>query len=245
MQKDLIFSLHGFLGQSLDWFACEKHLKSALDTHWISPNLFCKDSDNILSFKGAVDNLVAKIDIAKFKAHRKIFIGYSLGARLGLYLLQNHAELFNQFIFVSCHPGLVDEKLKVERIANDEKWGQLLETETWEGFLQHWNSQTTFAKSGLEPARYEKDFDIKKLQAAMRQWTLGKQEFMGPVILQNQKKVSWVVGNKDEKFLQLAEGLKQKKILQDYSRISSGHRILFENPKALALEIQKIIAAIV
>ena len=61
---------------------------------------------------------------------------------------------------------------------------------------------------------------------------------MNEILQKNCNKISWVVGDKDSKFVSIAENLKQKKILESYSRISSGHRILFD---ADVNELQKII----
>ena len=236
LQNDVILALHGFLGQKQDWFACEKHLK----VHWITPAFFTSDAPAIETFQDYIDKLVTSFLPPPGMGKKKIFLGYSLGGRLGLYLLEKHAELFDHFVFVSTNPGLLDSAEISRRLASDQQWASVITNEPWDCFLQQWNLQPVFAQHTLEPSRYEKDFDLKKLAAALEIWSLGHQHDFRPLIQKHQNKISWVVGENDSKFLSIAEDMKQKKILQDYCRIKSGHRIIFENPKELCELLHKL-----
>ncbi|OFZ31702.1 MAG: hypothetical protein A2622_03770 [Bdellovibrionales bacterium RIFCSPHIGHO2_01_FULL_40_29] len=238
MQQDLIFALHGFLGQSQDWFACQKHLQA----QWFTPEMFNKTSPPIKSYEVYVDELIARYKPDGDMARKKVFIGYSLGGRLGLYILRKYSWLFDHFIFISTHPGLSSFDLRQDRQKSDAVWADLVKNEPWESFLKKWNSQTVFLKTSLEPARYEKDFDMIKLSESLKLWSLGTQDEMHEFILKHQNKVSWIVGSEDPKFIGIAEELKTKKILLEYSRIHSGHRVIFDNPKELTDVIKNIIA---
>ena len=234
MQQNIIFALHGFLGEGHDWFSCEKHLQ----TNWVKPSLFSQSSPTIEDFETYICHLVQSHSITKVTDFKKVFVGYSLGGRLGLHLLKNQSHLFDHFFFVSTNPGLADEKEKAKRLESDAQWAKLLENESWDSFFNQWNSQDVFNQPGLQPSRYEKDFDKKKLSSSFKNWSLGLQEDFRQLIKAHNQKITWVVGEKDSKFLTIAEDMKQKKILQDYSRINSGHRVLFENPKELSIVIQ-------
>ena len=236
MQQHLIFGLHGFLGQSEDWFACERHL----DTRWNTPALFSKAAPPIANFSTYLDQMISAANLSVTMPAKKIFVGYSMGGRLGLHLLQDHADKFDHFVFVSTHAGLQDENEKRLRLTQDEEWSKKILHQPWEKFIGEWNAQPVFKTKGLEPARFEKDFDVNKLSTAMKIWSLGFQNNLRPMIEKYQNKITWVVGSEDEKFIKLSDDLLQKKILLNVSRIHAGHRILFENPKALCELLQKL-----
>lgn len=236
LQNNVILALHGFLGQRQDWFACEKHLKA----HWITPALFTADAPAIENFSSYIDKMIAAYLPPPGLGKKKIFLGYSLGGRLGLYLLEKYADQFDHFVFVSTNPGLQDSAELSKRLASDRQWASIIHTEPWDNFLQQWNLQPVFTQHALEPGRYEKDFDLKKLAIALDIWSLGQQHDFRPLIQKYQQKITWVVGEKDSKFLSIAQDMKQKKILQDFCRINSGHRIVFENPKELCDLLHKL-----
>lgn len=237
MPRNIVFAIHGFLGEGYDWFSCEKHLQ----TNWVKPSLFSQSSPPIENFEVYMNKLVLSQSFPSDTEIKKIFIGYSLGGRLGLHLLKNQPHIFDHFIFVSTNPGLSEENEKINRIKSDTQWVSILNNETWDNFIKQWNSQEVLSSHTLQPSRYEKDFDKNKLKLSFEKWSLGYQEDFRQLIQANKNKITWVVGAKDSKFLDIAEDMKQKKILQDFSRINSGHRILFENPKELSELIRKLL----
>lgn len=225
-----VVALHGFLGQGADF----DRFKNNLNVTLIAPDLFKGDDFDLSSFESIAGQIV--IQVANIKGP-KIFVGYSLGGRIGLHILKLFPEAFDHYIFLSTHAGLNSEAEKTERIANDLAWSQKLKNLSWSDFLLAWNAQPVFA-GGSEPQRLETDFNRNQLENAFVHLSLGQQQNMNDIIQKNSNKISWVVGDKDSKFIALAEDLTQKKILESYSRISSGHRILID---AAPSEIQKII----
>lgn len=233
-----VFAVHGFLGQSSDW----NHLKNQLpqNFNFITPNLFGDAQFDLSNFEVLTSqiykltsqitspislNMNSKMNLPI--CGQKIFIGYSLGGRIGLHLLEKHPELFDQYIFVSTHPGLESADQKNQRLLSDSDWIQKIKKLSWQNFLSEWNTQPVFAES-KEPERSEFEFNKEQLICALTGLSLGNQKNMYDIIRANQKKIKWIVGAKDLKFLDLAEAMKQKKILEDYSKIFCGHRILFE-----------------
>ncbi|MFZ3228849.1 MAG: alpha/beta fold hydrolase [Pseudobdellovibrio sp.] len=240
MQQNLIFALHGFLGEAKDWEKIQSEMAETQIIEWIVPDLFSSKSLNVTDYEAYVDRLIKENKLELPTSKKKIFIGYSLGGRLGLYLLKKYSKLFDAFVFVSTHPGLVFTQEKDERVKSDLAWSDVIKTQAWSAFMKLWNSQPIFNNSDVDPIREEKLFDADKLSAAMRFWSLGLQEDMQKIIQINQSKIIWVVGSEDSKFLTLADELKQKKILLDYSKIFSSHRILNNNPKALVKILQQL-----
>ena len=57
----------------------------------------------------------------------------------------------------------------------------------------------------------------------------------------NNNKITWVVGDRDPKYCEIAEQMKNKKILSGFKKISAGHRIWLDNPSAV-VEITNLIS---
>jgi 2-succinyl-6-hydroxy-2,4-cyclohexadiene-1-carboxylate synthase len=225
-----VLALHGFLGQGADF----ERFKKNLDVTLIAPDLFKGNNFDLSSFESVAVQIVNQVANIK---EPKIFVGYSLGGRIGLHILKFFPDVFDHYIFLSTHAGLNSEVEKTERKANDLAWSQKLKNLSWSDFLLAWNAQPVFA-GGSEPQRLEIDFNRNQLENAFVHLSLGQQQNMNDVLQKNKSKISWVVGDKDTKFVSLAQDLQQKKILESYSRIFSGHRIVFD---ADPLELQKII----
>ncbi len=237
MSKNLIFAIHGFLGQSSDWNKTKEELVSLTspsEHHWITPDLFSLAALPIEDFEDFVCKLIEFYRSEISPHSKKIFLGYSLGGRLGLYIMKMYPQLFDHFFFISTNSGLRATDEKLARLQHDKSWQQKLSSLPWNDFLTAWNSQAIFAGESPVLARKKSDFDVEKLKLSLIKWSLGRQDDLSLVMQQNQSKISWVVGSKDIKFVKLAENLKQKKILLDYNRIFSGHRILNDNPKSIA-----------
>lgn len=238
MSKNLVFALHGFLGHPNDWVFVKKHLvQKPID--WINPAFFTEESLQVTNFERYTDHLASQIPRVGYR--KKIFLGYSLGGRLGLHLLKKYSDFFDHFIFISTHVGLETEAERDSRLIQDQIWAQKLSKNQWSDFLSEWNGQKVLNSNLNGPQRERKDYELAKLIAALKLWSLGRQEDLSATVRLHQKKVLWAVGDKDEKFLKLGEELKQKKILLEINRIDSGHRILFENPKAIAELVQQLL----
>ncbi|MBC7457408.1 MAG: alpha/beta fold hydrolase, partial [Bdellovibrionaceae bacterium] len=111
--QNFIYALHGFLGEYSDWMDIFKSI--AADDHVTCPSYF---SDEIFSplildsFIQDIENR-GKLSLGR----RKIFVGYSLGGRIGLRLLEAQPDLFDHYIFISTHHGLSHEADKESRVA--------------------------------------------------------------------------------------------------------------------------------
>lgn len=234
--QNFIYALHGFLGESSDWVNVLKSV--AQDDHVACPSYF---SDEIFS-QLMLDSFIEDIQnhIERSFSHRKVFVGYSLGGRIGLRLLEARPDLFDHYVFISTHSGLSSQMDKESRMISDQKWIDTLLKSPWEDFLAQWNTQAVLKDSLIVP-RPKASFKQDRLVAALLDYSLGKQKDYSALLSQYQDKITWVVGDQDSKFLNLAEDLKQKKILLDYKRISSGHRVLFDNPEGLSSILETIL----
>ncbi len=240
MPESLVYAMHGFLGNSSDWNVLKSFLP---EVDFIAAELFLKEQPK----NQPIDYFLQRAKSFSSFQGKKIFLGYSLGGRLGLQLLKSNPELFDHYIFLSTHPGLktTDLEERKNRILRDQKWSEKINEENWGSFLQEWNSQPVFQGSSTEPERHVGRYDLQKLKEGMVKWSLGKQQDFSNIIQLNNIKITWVVGERDEKYCALAENLaensKGKKIVLNYKKVSSGHRIWLDNPAAVVEIIKKLI----
>jgi 2-succinyl-6-hydroxy-2,4-cyclohexadiene-1-carboxylate synthase len=234
MNSNFIYALHGFLGQGTDWTQSFSNWDSC--NQIVCPSYFSDPGFTDLSVNQFYKNMNDSI-VEKFK--RKVFVGYSLGGRIGLQLLDLHPEAFDHYVFISVHSGFSDEAQKAVRLKSDQTWIDYIQHKSWLEFEGAWNQQEVLKGTKTVP-RLEGNYDKKRLAMSLSAHSLGRQKDYSGLIQKYQHKISWIIGDQDTKFLNLAEELKQKKILLDYKRISSGHRILFDNPVDLQIELKKI-----
>lgn len=241
MQSHSILAVHGFLGSAHDWTSIQSHLDHLQPGkfQWIKPDLFHPSSEilrtDLQSFERLTQRLIQFLPNPSISGQEKpIFIGYSLGARIGLHLLKHYSDHFKSFVFISAHPGLYSVDEKISRQKSDLLWNEKLQKEQWSDFIHQWASQPVFA-TDQSVQRPESHFDRDKLTYALTSLSLSQQENFESLILQNQSKMTWVVGEQDSKFLNVAINLQQKKILSNFERIQhAGHRVIFDQPQVLA-----------
>ena len=241
MSKTLIYAIHGFLGQPSDWnetfelLKTEDSIANKKDFNFVAEDVFSKNQ--------SIDFFWERSETFKNFQGQKFFLGYSMGGRLGLQILQKSPEMFDHFVFLSTNVGLpleaTDERQK--RILLDKSWAEKISLNNWSTFLNEWNSQSVFNGSKVDCQREFKDYDILKLKESLTRWSLGLQEDFSDVIKKNNSKITWIVGDRDLKYCEMAENLKIKNILTDYEKISSGHRLWLDNPKAVVNILTKLI----
>lgn len=128
----LVF-LHGFLGCKEDWntfFSSfeDSYYCIAFDLPGHGQTPYC---DDILA--------EVRAEIEKL-GDKPVIIGYSMGGRIALML----KDLAKNLIVLSGHPGLKEEKEKIQRRQSDEKWSQALVSLPFDTFLSKWYAQPVF-----------------------------------------------------------------------------------------------------
>lgn len=237
----LVYALHGFLGKGGDWQGVAQNL--AADTALFADNLFAPDSASVETFE--INTVKMAEDIRRRftgRSGKKIFLGYSLGGRLGLQLLKHDPELFDHYIFLSTNPGLPDSAVaeRQQRRQHDQAWSRKITSQNWLAFLEEWNRQSVFSGSEQEPERMVSDYDLTKLQQALTLWSLAEQPDMSQVVRREQGRITWVAGVRDSKYVQLAQGLSETGSIRDFVRLEGGHRLWLDNPEAVARLIENI-----
>jgi len=207
----VIWCLHGFLGRGADW----DFLRDAgFDIR--APSLFAGDSTD--SVRPSADD---------------ILLGYSMGARLALNLMQTHrvakAVLISAGV-ASPEPG---------RRELDDTWARRFESENWDSVVEAWNSQSVFAGRKNPLTRNEADYDRKALSAALRDWS--------PAVLHMSLRgiaipTLWIAGEDDVKYREAARrAAEQLPLAELWICPGAAHRVPWEQPARFIERIRQFL----
>ncbi len=193
-----LICIHGFLGRAQDW-------DSVMPRHYsrVGVDLFSTDQENgtqwDLRSLGSEVNIVGGLQRAP-----RVVVGYSLGGRIALEALLDQPQNWAGAVIISAHPGLSDPEERKKRMLSDEVWAERFVREDWQGLLVHWNAQSVFQGSEV-PLRSELDFSRTALAGVLRGCSLGRQRDLRAELKGLDLPILWVVGEKDQKFLKLAQ----------------------------------------
>lgn len=206
-----LICLHGFLGRGADW----DFLRDAgFDVK--APSLFGGDS---------LDDLQPTPD--------DTLLGYSMGARLALQLLQKHRV--SKAVLVSA--GLTFHEPGRQEL--DDTWARRFEHEQWESVVDAWNAQGVFGGRANPLLRDESDFDRTRLALALRDWSPGVMHTtLGGVDVPT----LWISGEHDQKYVDAATRAVAK--LRDaelWVCPDAAHRVPWEQPAAFIARLRQFV----
>lgn len=243
MEKTLkILALTGFLGQNQDFdlffqelCKSKKFNKSDIKIISVCQDLNLADSD----WSGWRQK--TQLEIQTWAGSEKVFaVGYSLGGRLLLSLLELDPTLFFAAVFLSTNHGLSDDQQKSTRWNSDLAWAGRFLSDPWLQLMADWNAQPVFQGRQLEPVRSENSYERQRLAKVLRIFSLSLQPDFEDFIHSCEVPQFWAAGENDIKFVDRLLQLKlQKKIGEFHAEIisDSGHRILFDQPTQLATKV--------
>jgi 2-succinyl-6-hydroxy-2,4-cyclohexadiene-1-carboxylate synthase len=164
----LIWCLHGFLGRGADWDFLRE---AGFETR--APSLFSGDS---------LDDVRPSPD--------DVLLGYSMGARLALRIIESTAVAKAVIISAGMAPPEPGRK------ELDETWALRFESEPWNSVVEAWNAQPVFGGRKNPLVRTESDFDRRALAAALREWSPA---VLHTTIRDIEVPTLWIAGEHDAK----------------------------------------------
>jgi len=207
-----ILYLHGFLGCREDWEEViarigkgYSHLCVNLPGHGLSLSPLSAFFYSMPRASELVINLLDHHGIEQ--CH---LAGYSMGGRLGLYLLAHYAERFASSIIESASPGL---KAEEERAARRREHGLLADRlliYSFDSFLEDWYRQPLFESMDKGDPRFARMLvrrrrqDPSSLAQSLRYMGTGAQPSLWERLQETRSPILFIAGERDAKYSDLA-----------------------------------------
>ncbi|PIA57589.1 hypothetical protein AQUCO_00600361v1 [Aquilegia coerulea] len=253
----LVF-LHGFLGTCEEWIPIMKAFSTSVGC--ISINLpghggsyIQRNPDKESRQESRIPieviaNILCKL-IGKITPSRVVVVGYSMGARIGLYMALRCANQVNGAVIISGSPGLKDPMLRRRRILQDDARAKSLRAYGLESFLDVWYSKELWRSLRGHPhfeqivSSRMKHSDVDALANGLSALSVGRQPSLWEDLEHTQKPLLFLYGEKDKKFKEINQqmfyevgnGSKNRddigKDIHEIKEIPNcGHAVHLENP---------------
>ena len=244
-----VLFLHGFMGNGRSW-------NEIIET--MQKNYYCitidlpghgqsLDADESHFKMPECAKQIIQI-IKTFKTDKVSLVGYSMGARLGLFLALNHPERFNKTVLESGSPGLKTEEERSARQKSDGLLALELEKAPLAEFVDKWYEQPLFKPLKKNKKRFQELLQ-KRLVNAPR-GLAGSLRFMGlgaqPSLWKNLKELKCpmllLVGELDAKFQEIAKQMSnESNKIKIKSIKDAGHNVHFEKPAEYAQALKNFL----
>lgn len=232
--------LHGFLGSKAEWAELMPRLSAstgrtclALDLpgHGQNPQTTCSFADTAAQLWRDLETMgIGSVDL----------LGYSMGARLALYLCVHFPERIGSCVLESGSPGLQSEHERSSRRVHDDKLAQTLETHTLKEFLDDWYQQPLFSSLRAQPdferlksrRLQENQLRTQDLARSLRQAGTGVMTPLWDILPQLKLPLLALAGEQDAKYVKLAHEMAQHCPSLNVRILPGGHCPHLEAPAA-------------
>ncbi len=248
-----ILFLHGFMGDRHEFQQAIATLSKRF--YCVTLDLMGHGQTKVIGIDQEYHHRIEQtaVIIAKFldflHLDRCFLVGYSMGGRLGLYLILHFPDYFYRGVLESASAGLAEAKARLDRLAKDEQLANTLEailpkTLDFQNFLENWYHQPIF-----DSLRSHPDFlsmiaqrlhnSPHKLARSLRNMSLGRQPSLWHKLPDNKIPLLLMAGQLDPKFVQINRQMQLACPVAKFVAIANcGHNIHFENPDLFAQHLQ-------
>ena len=176
-------------------------------------------------------------------------VGYSMGARLALSYATVRQKSINSLVLIGGSPGIEKEQDRYLRAVEDAKLAEEIEVSGLQQFVSFWGKKRIFSSQGnLSIQRKEK---IRRIRLSHRTHGLanhlrmagtGVMESLWSKLEYLKIPILLIVGEQDEKFLNIAESMIRKIPYGEFEIIpNAGHAVHYEKPKETANLISRFL----
>lgn len=204
--------LHGFMGDRYEFQAAiavlsQKFYCLAIDLPGHGETSVAHEvrKDDLNYEMQPIANGIAQF-LEALKIEPCILIGYSMGGRLGLYLVLNFPEYFQKAVLESASPGLKTETERKQRSLSDRKLARELERGDLDSFLAKWYDRPLFASTKAHP-NFEKmlarrvKHDPRHLAKSLSGMSTGRQPSLWEALRNVRVPLLLMAGELDRKFV--------------------------------------------
>lgn len=263
--EEVLVFLHGFLGTARDYIPIMKAMSRStrciaidLPGHGGSRLLSqsCNgDSQRLRLSVELISNLLCKL-VDKINLRNIILVGYSMGARIALYMALNLSNKVQGAVIVSGSPGLADPEARKFRRAKDDFRASVLDSYGLKFFLDTWYAEPLWTSLRSHPhfkqilASRLQHSELHTLANVLSDLSIGRQRPLWEDLKQCQLPLLLVVGESDGKFKNIARKMYNEINEGDATSIGnaeiveipqSGHAVHLENPLSLISEVSKFL----
>ena len=244
-----VLLLHGFMGNGRSWNEIIETLQK--NYHCITVDL--PGHGQSLAVEEAhykmpecANQIIEIINI--LKTDKVSLVGYSMGARLGLFVALNYPDYVKKAVLESGSPGLKTEPERHERQKSDGLLALELEKAPLAEFVEKWYSQPLFKPLKKNKKRFQELLQNRLVNAP--RGLAGSLRFMGlgaqPPLWEKLKELKCptllIVGGLDTKFQEIAKQMSaESRKFKIKSIDSAGHNVHFEKPAEYAQALKSFL----
>ncbi|OVA12535.1 Thiamine pyrophosphate enzyme [Macleaya cordata] len=254
-ENTVLVFLHGFLGTGEDWIPMMKAFSASarcisidLPGHGGSKIQYHGNNkekqESTMSIE-IISNVLSKL-IHNITDNKVVIIGYSMGARIALYMSLRCSDQINGAVVISGSPGITDDEGRKSRMALDDARAHSLTQHGLQFFLDTWYTGGLWKSLKAHPhfeqiisSRVQHD-DVRALAKALSDLSTGRQPSLWEELKQCEKPLLVVFGEKDTKFKKIAQEMcheirfRSRTISKEMIEIPDcGHAVHLENPLSL------------
>ncbi|VVA98761.1 unnamed protein product [Arabis nemorensis] len=266
-EGNVVLFLHGFLGTGEEWIPIMKGISGS--ARCISVDIPGHGSSRVQSHASETQQvptfsmeMIAKTLyklIEQITPGKVTVVGYSMGARIALYMALRFSNKIEGTVVVSGSPGIKDPVARKVRSATDDSKARMLVDHGLEIFLENWyngglwkslRSHPHFRKIVASRLLHDDVLTVAKLLSDL---SSGRQPSLWEELENCDTNISLVFGEKDVKFKKIAirmycEMSKSKKgeknIIETIEIPESGHAVHLESPLRVILALRKFLTRV-
>lgn len=273
-QDNVLVFLHGFLGTCEEWIPIMKAISGTarcisidLPGHGNSVGQSHATEEAAETPRLSIEIIADVLHnvLQQITSNKIILIGYSMGARISLYMTLKFTDKIKGATIISGSPGLKNASERKVRRAKDDNRAQILVTYGLPVFLDSWyegelwkslRSHPHFQKIVSSRLRHN---DVHGLAKALSDLSIGRQPSLWEDLKHSETPLLLVVGESDAKFKAIA-----RKMFDEFGRNrevwdgsgspdssceifevpGSGHAAHLENPLAVARALRKFLTRV-
>ncbi|KAI3719962.1 hypothetical protein L6452_20868 [Arctium lappa] len=264
--NNVVVFLHGFLGTSEDWIPIMKAMSAssrciAFDLPGHGGSKMHAGNDMAqrvdLSVKVVAD-MLHKL-ILRLTTRKVTVVGYSMGARITLFMALRCSNMVKGVVIISGSPGLDDEVKRKVRSVKDDSLACALMSYGLDLFIKTWYSGELWRSLRSHPqfdrivAGRLKHNDVQALAKALSDLSIGRQPSLWEELKHNKSPLLLIVGEKDKKFKTIAEsmwsklGTSEDSAKHPYTMVEipdCGHAVHIENPLPVIHSIRQFLTRV-
>lgn len=242
--------LHGFMGNTKDWRPVIDRMADVclclaidLPGHGKSTGMTHKGTYTFVEAASCVVDVMEHTGVAPATV-----VGYSMGGRLALYVAVRYRRVCSKLVLESATAGILDDKIRRQRMAADEGWAKALEQGRFEDFLRTWYRQPIFHPLAENQERlatmvqHRRINDPGELALAMRGLGAGVQPPLWHALPKLVMPVLLLSGQNDAKYGDIHQSMAR---LLPRGRlaviIGAGHNAHLEKPSLVASHIKDFV----